>query len=153
MDDIDRLGSLFAEDQPTTHDTTPEKPHEAGLLDDFEERVKARNVVWYIIVMLAATALWSYVWTPMLTYIQLWNDPPEGVSGFGRLAVATIAYTSLCMLMTVGLSAAACARQFRAVFSNGILILAIAAAVFVATTELGNGKAVVELVPFLSLGR
>lgn len=149
MDDIDRLGSLFEEDRRTAPVAVIAEPiPEPGLLDGYETPVKARNVVWYIIVMLVATLLWSYVWTPLLNYVSLWRDPPEGVTGYKFVAVTTLAYVGFCMLLTIIAGAAACAHQFRAAFTNAILVLAVASAAYVAMMEMYTGKAMSELLGF-----
>lgn len=149
MDDIDRLGTLFEEDRITVPVAVKAEPlPEPGLLDDYETPVKARNVVWYIIVMLVATLLWSYIWTPLLNYVSLWNDPPEGVDGYAVVAQMALAYTGICLLLTFCASAAACAHQFRAGFSNAVLLLAVAATTFIAVMEMSTGKALTDLLGF-----
>lgn len=151
MDDIERLDSFFREERRAAPVAlVAEPPREEGLLDNYEPAVKARNVVWYALVMLAATALWSYTWTPLLHYIDIWSDPPKGVTGYGFVSVISITYLSACMLLSIAAGAAACARQFRPVFTNAILLLAVSAAAFIVTMELSVGKPWSSLLSFLS---
>jgi len=149
MDDIERLDSFFEESRRATPvAVVAAPPREEGLLDSYKPRVKPLNVVWYVLVMLVATALWSYVWNPVLNYIHIWSDPPKGVTGYGFVALISVIYTSLCMALTVAAGAAACARQFRPAFTNAILLLAMSAAAFIITMELSTGKPWASLLSF-----
>jgi hypothetical protein len=146
MEDIEQLDAMFQNEQQAAVAVDPPRPRD--LLAGYTPRTKPGNVIWFFIALLISTVLWSFTWTPVLNFIAIWNDPPEGVDGYSVLAPTTIVYLGACLLLSTIAGAAAFANRFRPTFTWPVLVLAISACFFTATMEMSTGKALLDLLPF-----
>lgn len=143
MSDIDDLDALFQEDEVAA------RPLDWNdLLDATAKLVPARRIVLAVIAFLIALALWTLVWTPVLSQTSLWLNPPEGYSGFISVAVPSIAVSAVAMFFTAIAGGLALANQLRPAYALAVPFFALAAVLFVAVMELNSGTTLAELLPF-----